>query len=238
MRKLLFFFSLFFLACAACKKEDARQPDTTYNPDVSPAKFTNSTTITNPFFPLTPGKKYIYEGQTDEGLEHVEIVRLAETKTVMGIACVVISAKEWKDGILYEDTHDWYAQDNDGNVWYFGESVDFYNPDGTLKDHHGSWEAGVDGALPGILMPANPAVGMRYRQEYYFNEAEDEAEVLATGVSVTTPFGTFEGCLKTKDFTALEPDVLEYKFYAPGIGTVKEMDVESGEEIVLIDIEE
>lgn len=229
---------VFFVACSACKKDNERQPDKTYNPDVSPARFTASTTINNPYFPLEMGKKYIFEGQTEDGLARLEITRLTETKTIMGIACVVVSAKEWIDGKLYEDTRDWYAQDNEGNVWYFGEAVDFYNEDGTIKDHHGSWEAGVDGALPGILMPTNPSIGMRYRQEYYFNEAEDEAEVVEAGITVTTPFGTFDNCLKTKDFTALEPKVLEYKFYAPGIGTVKELNAESGEEILLIDIEE
>lgn len=223
------------LACA-CKKDD-RKPDATYNPVIEPANFTASAVFTNPYFPYQVGKVHVYEGQTDEGFEHIEYQVTSATKVVNGITCAVINDKVWVDSVLVEDTDDWYAQDNDGNVWYFGEAVDNYEG-GVLTDHDGSWEAGVDGAKPGIIMLANPQVGNAYRQEYYFNEAEDEAEVLETGLTLTVPFGTFDNCIKTKDITDLEPDVLEHKFYAPGIGIVKELKPATGEELVLVDIQE
>lgn len=223
---------------AACKKDKERQPDETYNPEILPANFTNSTTLTNPFLLFEPGKKYIYEAQTEEGLERTEVQRLVATKTILGITCIIVSDKVWLEGILIEDTEDWFAQDNDGNVWYMGEEVDNYNPDGSLRDHAGSWEAGVDGAKPGIVMLADPQPGMTYRQEYYFNEAEDEAEVLELGLNVTVPFGSFTNCLKTHEWTELEPDVNENKFYAPGIGLIREENVEDGEEGVLIEIQQ
>ncbi len=222
----------------ACKKDEERQPDETYNPEILPANFTNSTTLTNPYLLFEPGKKYIYEAQTEDGLERVEVQRLAATKTVMGITCIVVNDKVWLAGNLIEDTDDWYAQDNEGNVWYMGEDVDNFNPDGSLKDHAGSWEAGVDGAKAGIAMLADPKPGMAYRQEYYFNKAEDEAEVLEIGLSVSVPFGAFANCLKTREWTELESDVNENKFYAPGIGLVKAVNVTDGDEEVLIEIQQ
>jgi hypothetical protein len=236
MKQLAWILTAVFMI-AACKKDVERQPDETYNPEILPANFTNSTTLTNPYLLFEPGKKYIYEGQTEDGLERVEVQRLATTKIIMGITCIVVNDKAWLDGNLIEDTDDWYAQDNDGNVWYMGEDVDNYNADGSLKDHAGSWEAGVDGAKPGIVMLANPQPGMTYRQEYYFNEAEDEAEVLELGLNVTVPFGSFSNCLKTREWTELEPDVSENKFYAPGIGLVKEVNATDNEEIVLIEVQ-
>lgn len=221
---------------AACKKDEARQPDETYNPEILPANFTNSTNLTNSYFQFQPGKKYIYEGQTEDGLEHIEVQLLASTKTVMGITCIVVNDKVWLDGNLLEDTDDWYAQDNDGNVWYMGEDVDNFSPDGTLRDHAGAWEADVDGAKPGLIMLADPKPGMKYRQEYYFDEAEDQAEVLELGLTLSVPHGTFANCLKTKEWTELEPDVLDNKFYAPGIGLIREVN-QDGEEKVLIDIQ-
>ncbi|MEJ7741010.1 MAG: hypothetical protein WKF97_26630 [Chitinophagaceae bacterium] len=138
---------------------------------------------------------------------------------------------------MIEKAIDWYAQDNEGNLWYFGEAVDNYNSNGTLKDHAGSWEAGVDGAQPGTIMPANPKAGMAYREEYYFNHAEDRAEVIATGQTVVIPFGTYENCIKTRNWTELEPDLNENKLYAPGIGLVKEVNLKDNTEINLIAIQ-
>jgi hypothetical protein len=240
MKKITWILFLAFVVMAACKckKEEARKPDVTYNPAILPEDFSNSTNLTNTYFPYEEGKKYVYEGQTEDGLEHIESVRLSETKVVMGITCVVINVKEWIDGKLVEDTDDWYAQDDDGNVWYFGEAVDNYNDQGAIANHDGAWEAGVDGAKPGIIMLANPQPGESYRQEYYFNEAEDEAEVVELGLSVTVPFSTFNNVLKTREWTELEPDVSENKFYAPGTGLIKEVNLTDDKEIVLIDIQE
>jgi hypothetical protein len=236
MKRIVFLLSLCLLVFIACKKEKVASPrfiDSNYKPDVRPAKFTNSTTITNPYHPVTAGKKYIYEGQTPEGLERIEEQRLTTTKTILGITCIVVNFKAYLNGKLIEEAWDWYAQDNDGNLWYFGEAVDNYNANGTLKDHAGSWEAGVDGAQPGIIMLASPQAGIAYREEYYFNHAEDRAEVTATGLTVTIPLGTYNNCIKTKNWTELEPDLNENKFYAPGIGLVRDVNITDNTEIVL-----
>lgn len=211
--------------------------DKSYKPNVDPAKFTKSTHISNPYFPVTAGKKYIYEGETADGMERIVEGRLNTTKTILGITCIVVNFKAYLDGTLIEEAYDWYAQDNEGNVWYFGEAVDNYDSTGALENHKGSWEAGVDGAQPGTIMPAYPQAGMAYREEYYFNHAEDEAKILETGLTVTIPFGTFTNCIKTKNFTALEPDLNENKYYAPGLGLVKEVNLADNTEISLIAIE-
>lgn len=236
MKNYLFILLLIVLFATTCKK-DNRQLDTTYNPELLPSNFTNSTALTNTYLPFEDGKKYIFEGQTEDGLEHIEVQRLSDTKVILGITCVIVNDKVFLNGKLIEDTDDWYAQDNDGNVWYLGEDVDNFNADGSFKDHAGAWEAGVDGAKPGIVMPADPKPGMTYRQEYYFNEAEDEAEVLETGIKVSVPFGPYDNCLKTREWTDLEPDVNEHKFYAPGTGLIKETSPADKVEIVLIDIQ-
>lgn len=221
------------MATSACKRQEVRQIDTTYNPVMALADFDSSSTITNPYFPFSSGKTFVYEGLTGTGTERIEFKLLPDTRMILGIECAVVNDKVWVDGKLAEDTYDWYAQDNAGNIWYMGEYVTDYNPDGTVKDHSGSWEAGVDGAKPGIQMLANPQVGMAYRQEYFFNEAEDEAEVVETGLTVTVPFGTFTNCVRTKEWTELDPDVVGYKYYAPGTGLIKE-----NEDVFLIAIEE
>lgn len=237
MKYITFLITASLLLLAGCKKEKIRIIDLSYKPAVSPANFTNSTNVTNPYHPVTAGKKYIYEGQTPDGLERIEEQRLATTKMILGITCIVVEFKAFLNGVLIEKAVDWYAQDNEGNLWYFGEAVDNYNSNGTLKDHAGSWEAGVDGAQPGTIMPANPQVGMAYREEYYFNHAEDRAEVIATGQTVVIPFGTYNNCIKTRNWTELEPDLNENKFYAPGIGLIKEVNVKDNTEIKLIAIQ-
>lgn len=232
----LFILCSLFLS-GSCQDEIKRTPDSSYQPDIQPSHFTNSTTITHPYFPIPAGKKYVYEGQTADGTERVEEQRTPDTRVIQGIPCVIVQYKEFLDGHLIEETYDWYAQDNEGNVWYFGEDVKNYNPDGSVRNHAGSWEAGVDGAKAGMIMPANPTTGDRYREEYYFNEAEDEAEILKTGLHITIPFGTFDDCIQTRNWTALEPDANEHKFYAPGIGLIKEVELEDQIEIVLVSIQ-
>ena len=223
----------FALLLMSCKKDKTRLIDSGYKPEVSIAKFTNSSNITNTYFPVAPGKKYIYEGQTQDGLELIEEQRLATTKTILGITCIIVNFKAYLNETLIEEAWDWYAQDNDGNVWYFGEAVDNYNTNGSLQDHAGSWEAGVDGAQPGTIMPANPQTGFAYREEYYFNHAEDRAKISGTSLTLTIPLGTYTNCIKTRNWTELEPDLNETKFYAPGIGLIKEVNVADNTEIVL-----
>ncbi len=238
MKQVSIFMILFIFITLGCNKDEVtRMPDTTYQPDVSASRFLNSTTITNPYFPVAEGKKYKYEGQTSDGLELIEEQRLNITRNVQGIECIVVNFKAYLNGILIEEADDWYAQDNEGTVWYFGEDVNNYNLDGTISDHDGSWEAGVDGAKAGIIMPANPTLGLSYREEYYFDKAEDEAEITGVNLDVSIPFGNFSNCISTRNFTELEPDLNETKYYAPGIGLVKEINIENNEEILLISIE-
>jgi hypothetical protein len=152
---------------------------------------------------------------------------LDETREVMGIETRVVHDVVTEDGELVEDTYDWYAQDADGNVWYFGEDTkEFEN--GKVATTAGSWEAGVDGGLPGVLVPGSPEVGMTYRQEYYAGEAEDAASVLSVDEKVQVTFGSFDQVLMTKDFTLLDPDVLEHKFYAPHVGLVLALGISGG----------
>jgi hypothetical protein len=156
---------------------------------------------------------------------------------ILGVTTIVVRDVVVDDeGGFVEDTDDWFAQDVAGNVWYFGEIAKNYE-DGEFVDIEGSWTAGVDGAKPGIVMPASPTVDAVYRQEFALGNAEDAAEVLGTSESATTPGGSCAGtCVLTRDFTPIEPDALEHKYYAPGIGLILELDPESGERTELVSI--
>jgi hypothetical protein len=197
-----------------------------YEPAIDPAAFVEG--IDNSYLPLVVGTRWVYEGTGDAEGEVTTVEVLAETRTVMGVVCTVVSDEVTLDGEPIEITKDWFVQDVDGNVWYFGEeTVEYEN--GEVVSTAGAWEAGVDGAQPGIVMPANPQVGVTYRQEFYPGEAEDMAKVLETGQSVEVPFGSFVDVLVTEEWTPLEPDVAEHKLYATGIGMVKEEIVRGGE---------
>lgn len=207
---------------------------TSYDPDLDGDDFTPD--ITNHYFPLVPGRTLVYEVQTDEGLERIEVTTMNETIEIAGVTCRVVRDLVTVDGEVKEDTTDWYAQDEDGNVWYMGEIALNYE-DGFLDNIDGSWRAEVDEAKPGIRMLAAPLKGAAYRQEFLVNEAEDYGEVLATDVTVFVPkFGRFKYCLQTLDATPLEPDHIEHKFYAPGIGLVMETKPGSNEVLYLVDI--
>jgi hypothetical protein len=193
--------------------------------EIDPAEFTSE--IDNPWLPLRVGSRWVYRETDQEGAEQrVEVTVLDETRQVMGVETRVVHDVVTEEGKLVEDTYDWYAQDAEGNVWYFGEDTTEFS-DGE-KSTAGSWEAGVDGALPGILVPAEPEVGMTYRQEYYEGEAEDAAEVLSLDEKAEVPFGAYSGVLMTKDYTPLERDVLEHKFYARGVGVVLALAISGG----------
>lgn len=196
-----------------------------YNPVIDPANFV--TDIDNPYFPLKPGTTFIYEGEAEEGTERNEMAVTNQTRVVLGVSATVVHDRVWADGKLIEETFDWYAQDKEGNVWYLGEDSKEFE-DGKVISTEGSWEAGVDGAKPGIVMKANPRVGDSYRQEYYAGEAEDMAEVVSLNESVSVAYGSYENCLKTREWTSLEPGVEENKYYASGIGTVLEMSIKGG----------
>ncbi|MCJ7484109.1 MAG: hypothetical protein MUO31_14240 [Thermodesulfovibrionales bacterium] len=205
-----------------------------YNPVINPSDFVNN--IDNPLFPLTPGTTFIYEGMTEKGNEHVEVKVTHNTKVILGVTCIEVRDTVTVNGILAEDTLDWYAQDKDGNVWYFGENSLGYDGNGEIVSLEGSWKAGVDGAKPGIIMEAHPQVGDVYRQEFALGVAEDMAEILSLNESVLVNSVTYNNCLKTKEFSPLEPDVLENKFYAPGVGNIRTVDTVSGEFLDLVQI--
>jgi len=202
-----------------------------YAPEIDPAEFVP--VIDNPFWPLVSGMKYTYEAED----ETVVVEVLEEKRTIMGVGCTVARDTVYVDGEIEEDTYDWFAQDAAGNVWYFGEDSWAYDH-GEKKSHAGSWEAGVDGALPGIVMHAEPpAAGEPYFQEYYPGEAMDMAELVSTDETVTVPLGTFEHCRKYREFSALEPGAVEYKYYAAGIGVVLETNSKGGARLELVSME-
>ena len=186
---------------------------------LDPADFT--TRIDNPHWPMSPEDRWVYRETGEGGKElRVEVTVTDRTKVIAnGIEARVVHDVVTEDGRLVEVTDDWYAQDSKGNVWYLGEDTAEYE-NGKITTRSGSFEAGVDGAQPGIIMLADPKDGMAYRQEYYKGEAEDRAEVLSTEEQVEVPFGHFRGALMTKDLVPLEPKVSEYKLYARDVGPV------------------
>lgn len=200
---------------------------TPYAPVIDTAAFGGS--IDNPYFPLQPGTTYIYAGEKDGQPQHEELTVTGRTKMILGVRCVTVHDQVTASGKLVEDTMDWYAQDTAGNVWYFGEATRAYE-NGKVTSTEGSWQAGVRDAKPGIIMPATPRAGDIYQQEYLAGEAEDMAQVLRLHDSVTVPYGTSDRVLVTKEWSPLEPGVVGEKFYAPGIGLVKEASVKGEDE--------
>jgi hypothetical protein len=194
---------------------------------LDPADFT--TTIDNPYWPMRPGMRWMYrEIVPDGGRQRVVVTVTRRTRTIAnGITARIVRDTVTENGELVEDTFDWYAQDQAGNVWYLGERTREYE-NGKVVSTAGSWEAGVAGAQPGVVMPAIPRVGLAYRQEHYAGEAEDEAAIVSVDEQVEVPFGRFARVLMTKDTTPLEPRVREYKFYARGVGPVLAISVSGG----------
>jgi hypothetical protein len=189
-----------------------------------------SANITNAWFPLRTGSVYRYRGVKD-GEPSREVMTVTHgTRTIDGARCVVVSDLLYLRGKLEERTRDYYTQDADGNVWYFGEDTAELDANGKVKTREGTWHAGVDAAKPGIFMYARPHVGQSARQEYLKGQAEDHFQVLRRGVSVSVPFRAFRRTLLTKEWTPVEPGVLDHKYYARGIGTVLEQTVKGGNE--------
>jgi len=193
---------------------------------LDPADFT--TEITNPYWPMAPGDRWVYRETDGQGGEQlVEVTVTDRTKTIMGIEARVVHDVVSENGQIIEDTFDWYAQDADGNIWYLGEDTkEFEN--GKVRTTAGSWEAGVDGAQAGIALPAAPEPGLTYRQEYYAGEAEDAATVLSLDEWVEVPAGSYQGVLMTKDYTPLHPEILEHKLYAQDVGPVLALGISGG----------
>lgn len=187
-----------------------------YTVAIDPANFAD--VVDNAFLPLRPGMRWVYEERSSDGdVEVVTVEVLDETRTVMGVDTVVVHDQVTsEDGDLVEETFDWFAQDTDGNVWYFGEDTASYDEDGTVS-HDGAWEAGIEGALPGIVMPGAPTPSdTGYRQEYQPGGAEDMGQIIDVA----------NGIVVTRDWTPLEPDVIEEKTYLVGVGFVYEIQTE------------
>ena len=204
-----------------------------YAPTIDAAGF--SDVVDNPFMPLAPGVRWVYEERSNDGeVAQIVVEVLDDRRTVMGVSTVVVHDVASVDGEVVEDTYDWFAQDAAGNVWYFGEDTTSYDDAGAASTK-GAWEAGVGGAFPGIVMPAEPKVtGIGYRQEYLPGTAEDMGEVIAVTGTASTPFGDFDDVIVTRDWTPLEPEVVEQKTYARGVGLVSES-TNDGETAVLVE---
>jgi hypothetical protein len=192
----------------------------------------------NPYFPLKPGTVSRYRGAEDGERFRERLVITHDTKMIQGVETTVVSdVIRRADGSLAEKTEDWYAADNDGNVWYFGERTATYDEQGHLEDREGSWKAGRDGARAGTIMPANPHPTDAYRQEFLRGHAEDQAWIVQNHAAIRTSYRHFDQVVRSFEWTRLEPRVVSLKLYAPGFGIVKEKDVAGGnEEFVLVSV--
>ena len=187
--------------------------------------------VDNPWFPLRPHTTYVYRGVKD-GQPSRDVFRVtARTRTIEGVRCTVVRDRLYLRGRLEERTVDWYAQDGDGNVWYFGEATAELKRDGSVRNTEGSWQAGVDGAQAGVFMPGNPHVGQSGRQEFFKGHAEDHFRVLSLHARVHTPAVSSHRALLTREWTPLEPGVVDHKLYVRGIGNVLEHTVKGGDEL-------
>jgi hypothetical protein len=192
---------------------------------------TFSSTVDNPWYPLKPGTVYRYRGA--EGKQPITDVLTVtrRTRRIAGVDCVVVRDKVFKSGYLAEDTTDWFAQDSQGTVWYFGEATRELDRKGHTTSTEGSWRAGVKGARQGVIMPAHPRVGDSFVQEHFKGHAEDHFKILSKRASISVPYGSYHrSALRTREWTPLEPGVIDNKYYARGIGQVEERTVKGGRE--------
>ena len=231
--------SLALAACSPAQPRRGTSGQTTSTP--APASLAASlppqpgpgewaTEISNPWFPLTPGTRFTYEGVKD-GEATVDTYEVASRKRLVNGVRATVVLDTLRSGIAtVEATEDWYAQDSAGNVWYLGESTKDFDKNGNVTSTEGSWEAGVDGAMAGLFMPADPKIGDSFYQEYYKGSAEDRYEIISVDSTVTVPYGSFSGVLVTRELTALEPDIVSEKYYVRNVGQVYENDVKGATE--------
>jgi hypothetical protein len=199
-------------------------------PDVDSSNFV--TQVDNPYFPLNPGTTFRYKG-TEDGEKFVDEMTVThDTKEILGVTTTVVHDQVFSKGHLVEDTLDWYGQDKDDTIWYFGEDTKELDKNGDVISTEGSWEAGVDGANAGIFIPGDPKVGQVFKQEDANRVAEDCAEILDLNASVETPYVSSDHALKTKEFSLLEKGVVDNKFYVPDVGLVREVRVKGGDEVL------
>jgi hypothetical protein len=209
--------------CAACGSGDSSSPH-------AAQQRTYVDRIDNPWFPLKPGTTFVYTGVKDDQPARDVVTVTNKTKTLDGVRCTAVRDLLYLRGRLHERTTDWYAQDSEGNVWYCGEATAELDKAGRVTTKEGSWEAGVGGARAGIFMPAHPRAGQRFRQEYFKGHAEDHFQVLSVSTSIVVPYTAAAHALQTKEWTPLEPDVLDHKYYIHGVGLAKEETIKGGDE--------
>jgi len=195
-----------------------------------PADFTQGR-VTNPWFPLKPGTRTVFHGTKDGSRSRDVVVVLHHTRTIQGVVCRAVWDRLFIDGVLEERTVDWYAQHHNGDVWYFGERTAELDQQGHVLSREGSWLAGRDGARAGIFMTAQPQVGQSYQQEFYPGHAEDMFRVIDTSGSVTVPLLWSDSAVMTREWTPLEPDVVDHKFYVRDLGVVLEQSVRGEREV-------
>ena len=210
-------------------------PGNSYHPAIQPADF--SAEVTNGWFPLRPGTTYLYTG-TKDGKKALDVVQVSSTtRKIDGVITRVVEDRLFLANALEARTTDYYAQDRCGNVWYFGEDTATLDSHGKVTDRSGSFRAGVNGAQPGVYVQARPQMGRWFRQEWYRGQAEDRYRALSTSASVTAPYGSFRHALRTEEQTALEPGVVDNKYYVRGLGVVRELSVKGGTEVLqLVDV--
>jgi hypothetical protein len=214
----------------------AAQPAASSEGQPNPADFVSG--VSNPWFPLKPGTTFVYRGMKDGKPARDVVTVTQKTKLIDGVRTTAVSDRLYLGGRLGERTTDWYAQDKKGNVWYFGEDTAELDKSGRVRSREGSWQSGVNGAQPGILMPDRPRVGQSFRQEYFKGHAEDHFKVLSLSASVQVPYTSSKHALLTKEWTPLEPDVIDHKLYVRGIGLVKEQTIKGGQErAVLVSVQ-
>lgn len=199
-------------------------------PSQHPAPADFAARVDNPWFPLRPGTVDVYRGVKDGQPSRDVFLVTARTKAIEGVRCTVVRDRLYLRGRLEERTEDWYAQDDAGNVWYFGEATAELNRDGSVRTTEGSWQAGVDGARAGVFIPARPHPGQSGLQELYEGHAEDRFRVLNLSATVHTPAASSRKALLTMEWTPLEPGVVDHKYYVKGVGNVLEQTVKGGDE--------
>ncbi len=207
-----------------------------YDPEIDPDDFLSpeeAAANPHPYFPLVPGTRWVY--MDTEAHQEIDVAVVDETIEILGVDCFAVTDVVRDDGVVIEDTVDWFAKDHNGNVWYFGEATKSFE-DGELVSLEGSWKAGVAGAKPGIIMQALPQVGEGYRQEFNLGDVEDLAQISSITGTEEVPAASCEGdCVVTKDSTPIEPDQVEEKYYARGVGLMLEVNPDSGERVELVE---
>src|SRR5919108_4078288 len=211
---------------ASSASQESTLPRGSEPANLDPAEFT--TRIDNPYWPLAPGSKWVYREVENGVVQRVEVTVTNRTKVVDGVTARVVHDVVTTHGQPVEKTFDWYAQDSAGNVWYLGEDTQEYDK-GKVVSTAGSWQAGVGRAEAGVIMPAQPEVGLSYRQEYDPGNAEDRARVTNVDAKARVPFGSFDGVLQTKDVNPLETNFVESKYYAKGVGPIETIQVSGGQ---------